>query len=579
MRIGVGEAIGLAIVAAIAAFALWQSWGKWLHPLIDAGRDLYVPEQMLAGRKLYRDILYFYPPLAPYLLAGITGIVGSSLGVYAFIGVAIGGVACSALYGIARDVSGRVAAWIVALLFVSLSLTGATTYGANVIFPYAHAAVLGMMFFLLFEGAILRIFVTGPTRLSVVVAVVAGLLAAWCKIEFAAWVLVTATMACALAVVTKRAARRDIALAAATFVACAACSVAAVWLVFADSGPGHHWLFDNTLPNALLEGGVARAFYSKVTGSDQWASNLTLALAGLVLVAIHLWLVRMLDPARTGARRGLASLGLLALLALVVYILATDLFFRAWTVVQLLLIPLALRDVDRVARSADDPARWARLTMPLLLWFSACGTSRIYLNLAPVWYGFSLILPVLLLIVHVLFRELPARDFHSRRASLLWLPLLLVICGRNLAEQRAAYADKRHAIVTPRGTFYDVAADRARVLNEFIAYATANRLEGMVIIPEGLAMNYVTSIPNPMSWHTFTPAEIPTREIDRRAVAEFDRVKPRYVVVTTQEAAAFGFRGFGVDYGLELDRYLRANYVLERKWTSATFSMYLLKRR
>lgn len=578
-RIGLLEIVALAIVVAVGALALWQSWGKLLHPLIDAGRDLYVPEQILTGKKLYRDVLYFYPPLAPYLIAAITAITGSSLGVYVGIGVAVSIVACGALYLIARSVSGRIAAFSVAILFVSVSLAGATTYGSNFVFPYAHAAIFGMTFFLLFEAAIVRMFVAAPTRVVAGIAIGTGLLSAWCKIEFAAFVIATLVMAGALAIATRRASRRDVVFAVMVALLCAAGTIAAVWAWFADTGPGHHWLFDNTLPRALITGDVAGTFYTKVTGSDQWIRNLSLAFAGLALIAIHLWIVGALDGERSDAKRGPAAGVLLLCLAAVVFVLASDLFFRAFTLVQLLAIPFAIGAVLRVARGGDDPGRWRRLAFPLLLWFSLCGTSRIYLNLAPVWYGFFLILPVWLLIVHLLFRELPDRSVYSGRASLLWLPLLLVIAGRNLGEQRQAYVAKQFAIETPRGTFFDFSPDRARVLNEFVAYARVRRLPGLVIIPEGLAVNYVTSIPNPMSWHTFTPAEIPTREIELRAVAEFDRVRPGYVAVTTQEAAAFGFRGFGVDYGLEIDRYLRANYVLEKQWISPTFSVFLLRRR
>jgi hypothetical protein len=574
-----GEIASVALLVAVGALALWQSWGKWLHPLIDAGRDLYVPEQILSGRKLYRDVLYFYPPLAPYLLAAITRLAGSSLAVYAAIGIAVSTIACGSLYFVARACSGRVAAFAVSLLFVSVSLTGATTYGSNFIFPYAHAAVFAMTFFLIFEASIIRIFTAGATRAAVGSAIGAGLLAAWCKIEFAAFVLATFVMVCALALAARRATPRKLLFTALVALTLAGTSLAVVWVYFADSGPGHHWLFDNALPSALISGEVARSFYAKVTGSDKWVSNLALSLAGLALTSLHLWLVRALDRRRVDERHAITTAFHLCLLAVVVLVLATDLFFRAWTLLQLALLPLAVRDVMRVARESGDSHRWQRLTFPLLLWFSLCGTSRIYLNLAPVWYGFFLILPVWLLIVHLLFRELPDRSVYSRRAALLWLPLLLVIGWRNLGEQRQAYALKRHAIETPRGTFYDAVEERSRVLSEFIAYAVDRRLSGMVIIPEGLALNYLTSIPNPMSWHTFTPAEIPNRNVERRAIAEFERARPQYVAVTTQEAAAFGFRGFGVDYGLEISEYLRQKYAFEKQWRSGSFAVVLLRRR
>ena len=59
-------------------FLLKWSWGKWLHPVVDFGRELYVPWQMLEGKALYRDLSYFNGPLSPlvnavgFSLAGVT---------------------------------------------------------------------------------------------------------------------------------------------------------------------------------------------------------------------------------------------------------------------------------------------------------------------------------------------------------------------------------------------------------------------------------------------------------------------------------------------------------------------------
>ena len=51
----------------LAAVAVVQSWNRWLDPVIDTGRDLYIPEAMAHGVRLYRDVRYFYPPLTPWL--------------------------------------------------------------------------------------------------------------------------------------------------------------------------------------------------------------------------------------------------------------------------------------------------------------------------------------------------------------------------------------------------------------------------------------------------------------------------------------------------------------------------------
>ena len=41
----------------------------WMEPLVDFGRELYVPWQLTQGKVLFRDIAYLDGPLSPYVNA------------------------------------------------------------------------------------------------------------------------------------------------------------------------------------------------------------------------------------------------------------------------------------------------------------------------------------------------------------------------------------------------------------------------------------------------------------------------------------------------------------------------------
>lgn len=138
--------IGAAI--AILFVVILRANGHALDPIIDTGRDLYIPEQIRSGVKLYRDILYYYPPLAPYLLALITAVTGSSLAAYTWIGAAIALLTMAALFAMVRVVASPAAANAAALLFAGCSVYSISGRTSNYLFPYAHAATLAMLFFL-----------------------------------------------------------------------------------------------------------------------------------------------------------------------------------------------------------------------------------------------------------------------------------------------------------------------------------------------------------------------------------------------------------------------------------------------
>src|SRR5262249_41001105 len=141
------------------------------------GRDLYIPEQIAHGARLYRDIRYQYPPLAPYLLAAVTAIVGHSLASYTAIGLLQSLVIAGALWAVGRRTAGPITWFVGALFFVALSFCGASTWGANFLFPYSYAATIGMA--LLMVSLALIVYQRPAWALAALFA------ASWCKVEYA----------------------------------------------------------------------------------------------------------------------------------------------------------------------------------------------------------------------------------------------------------------------------------------------------------------------------------------------------------------------------------------------------------
>lgn len=554
------DAAGLLLVAAVAAWAFVQSRGGWLDPIIDAGRDLYVPEAIRHGTKLYRDILYFYPPLTPYLLAVVTALTGSSLTAYTAIGVAVGAATAFALYWLTRSAGGVVPATVAAALFAALSFTGATSWGCNFIFPYAHAATVGMALTLLFAASLASYLFVARRRSTLALALAFGFLASWTKIELA--FLVTVTIA--IAWLLHRLPLRWL----AGYLAASALSLALVSWYFHDAPPGAHWLFDNVLSSSLLGGASAAFFYRQVSGLATWHVALRDIALSAAMIAAFVATLHFLDSLRQQSPSPftkLARLTCILAVALLTVALAGNLTFRGWSLIQLALVPFAF-------------GAWRRSPLTLLLTVSLLASWRIALNLAPEWYGFVLIAPTYALIAYVLFVWLPERGAYSARTALLWVPLLALTAWGGLASQRAMYAAKRHEVVTRRGTFSDHNPQRAAVLQQLLAHLETRPGRTLVVVPEGLALNYFSRIANPMLFQTFTPVESATPETERRIVAEFERTKPELVAIVPRDVREFGYRAWGVDYHIDLRHYLESHYRIERQWKEPRFPLLLLRR-
>jgi hypothetical protein len=296
----------------------------------------------------------------------------------------------------------------------------------------------------------------------------------------------------------------------------------------------------------LTHGESARNFFRGVSGISDWPTNLGTAFLAIAGILAIVWLLRSARP----------QIAIPVTIVISVF-LADHAFFRGWGLLQILALIQAFRQ--------RNP------TLLTLSAFSIASTLRIPLAVSPVWYGFVLIVPLYALIAYVFFEYLPLRG-----NAIWWIPLIALICGRDLAQQRERYALKSFAISSNRGTFYDVNPDRARVLNDFIRQFRGGTL---AVLPEGLTLNYLTRARTTLTFHTFTPVETADPRVEDSIIDEFEKRPPSHVAFVTRDVTEYGYRGFGIDYDRRLFASLAEKYALEHKWGEPRFQMLLLKRR
>ncbi|PYQ62659.1 MAG: hypothetical protein DMF58_01100 [Acidobacteria bacterium] len=520
-RPGEGLALFLLLIA-IAAVAFTQSYERWLDPIIDTGRDLYIPEQLAHGARLYRDIRYQYPPFAPYLLALLTSIIGHSLASYTVIGLLQSIVIAAALWAIGRRTAGTLAGFAGSLFFVALSFCGATTWGANFLFPYSYGTTIGIALIVIS----LALFLFDHSSL----ALAALFFASWCKVEYA--------LAALLLVVVLAAGRRISLRQIVPFLVAEVVAIAAAVLYFPH-------FRENVLAESLTRGEPARRFFESVSGVTDWRGSVAAALLALLGIVAIVWLLR-------SVRLQIAVPAVLAISILI----STHAFFRAWGPLQIVGLVQGFRQRNSVL-----------LTLSA---FSIATTLRIPLNVSPFWYGFAFIVPTYALIAYVLFDyvQLGAR-------AMWWLPLVALLCGRDLIEQHQRYAQKAFAIQSPRGTLYDVNPDRAFAFTDFLRHVHGGTL---VVFPEGLTLNYLSASRNPIRFHTFTPVETASRGVEDSIVSELAATPPDRVVVLTRDVREYGYRGFGIDYDRRLFDYIVKHYSVIHYWNRPGFRMILLAR-
>jgi len=508
--------IATVVVVAVIAFA--QSYARWLDPIIDTGRDLYIPEQLARVAKLYRDIRYQYPPLAPYLLALITGAIGHSLAAYVAIGIAQSAAIVASLWIALRR---PLPAFAATLSFVAACFCGGTLW--NFIFPYSYAATIGMALLCIALGAFVH------ARHAIAIGALVA--ASWCKVEYA--------VAALLIVVILSIARRITWRQLAAYCGAMLTTIAAFAFFFRDAP----WM-DNIFA-AWQHGERAQRFFAVVSGVASWREQLVQIAIGIGGIAAILFLQRW--------RNWIAGIAIV----IVALLLTGHAFFRAWAVLQWIALGWAL------LRDRESP-------LVIFAAFSVACTLRIPLNVSPTWYGVMLTVPTIALTAYTLFCYLPRSAM-----TILWLAPFVVSAGSDLWQQHVRYAQKRYPIVTPRGTFCDANADRARTLTSVIGAVQGGTL---AVIPEGITINYLANVPTTLTFHTFTPVEVDAPHAEDAIVRELTAHPPDRVLMVSRDLREYGARAFGVDYDMRAGALLRSRYRVETIWRGDRFQAVLLSK-
>jgi hypothetical protein len=487
--------------------------------------------------------------LTPCLLAVVTAVIGSSMASYTAVGIVIAALTAAILYVLGRVVANRTVGGVAAALFAACSIATPWSRGGNYLFPYAHAATLGMLFFLGFACCLAAYLFVERRPALIAGALGFALAASWTKIEFA---IFTTTLLIVFAAIHRIAARWIVAYGAAF-----AILLAIVSFIFRDCPPDRTWFSGNVLPDAMVGSGSLAGFYARVAGLQGWPALLLASAIGAAIFGVIVLILRSAE----GARRW----PLLIVAAIVAIAFgASQAFFRAWSVVELVVLVLAVR----------------RPRQPLLFVtaLAICASSRIPLNLAPQWYGFIFCVPVYLLMAYFVLEWLPSHGVYSRAASAVWALAFAAAVLQWLVSAHLVYGAKTHPIATARGVLYDDNGDRAAILAAAGEAIRARGIDSLAFFPEGLTLNYLMKIPTPLAYYTFTPPETASMLGEANAMADFNAKNPEWVAVGARGVREFGYRGFGIDYDLRLAGAIRSRYHVDRTWSARTFEFLLLRR-
>lgn len=627
-----------AIFTLIGAAMLVWNPDAWLHPLIDYGRELYVPWRISAGDVLYRDLAHFNGPFSPYFNAIWFKIFGGSVHVLTAVNVAVVAGVCALLYRLIVSISDRFTATVGGIVFLTMFAFQHYDFLGNFswLAPYSHEMTHGVALGLLSVWLLSCYASTEERRWLLASGLVMGLCFLTKPETFAATAL--ATNVGLVARGRQRLLRDAITLNASTLVfPMLAFVLLAIAMPVGDAFAGLCGGWRHLL-NERLTGLI---FYAECRGTNEPYENLALVFKWLipyvVILSAGLGLACWVKP---GSRmRTFTGLALICALPVAVSIsgygvswahqpiwpwlgfallVGTSAYFVREHVVGIAAVaalPLAFTCANLIV-PWDLPTRPVLLfalligiglilalvrrrdatsIRGLLLWTFAVGLlAKIILNVRFNGYGFGLSVPVALLCVTALTYWLPkwvlrrgwSGDVY--RGACTGLIGVFVVAFLQLAAKE--FADKNRTLSTAHEQIryrHSPLTRAARVATEWLQQNTRPD-ESVMVFPEGIGINYFARRLNPTGFINFMPPEVIMFK-QPNILAALEANPPDVAIMIHRATREYGMPLFGTHYGRRLKAWIDQNYVPVKKYgpeplhtdrlTDNLAGMWILRRR
>lgn len=574
------DAACMAVLAGLATFFAYASWLKWPDPLIDFGRELYLPWRIVQGAVLYTDEKHLYGPLSPYLNSlffrlggvGLTTLVTANVLIYAII--------LGLLYYLVREGWGRWAAFVSCGFFVGVfsfsQLVGIDNY--NFLTPYSHEMTHGTLLVLCLIVTLRRVVRSLHSGYVAAAGVLAGLsILLKPEIIFAAG----ATVAGAVLLILLRDSRKPEWArwfrAAGIFLAGACVPQVVAVLLFrwrggvslSDAIRYTNFTFV-TLIHGIQESQSLRAdpFQQAALGLDHPWQNLGIeALWGVGAILLAAGLAWGTAFFRRGTKVWKAMISAAVLLGLAASTRVQ--WMNMGFALPGILFCGALIEIAWMRAGRSEESRAARI----LLWISAAAMlARMALSPRVYHYGFVQAALAGVVSVAILVSSLP-QFIRLEDASRKWYQTIVTILIAGVISVVAINSMKfysYHTFPVAEGNDQFFSFDQnleptGLLIDQARQFLEMDKIQhnahSLLVLPEGVMLNYLTRLPNPTSYYFFAPFVLANGRIDD-ILHSFNASPPDRIVVVSRDMREFGVARFGdsPEHGQKLIEFIVQNY-------------------
>ncbi len=561
-------------------------WGTQGDPLVDRGRELLFPQQMLRGAVLYRDLFNHQGPLAYQLNSLAIFLFSDHLTTYLTLAAMFCFSVLMVCYGIARQFFTR---WVA--LTISAIILMASFFSINrtptLMFPYSYSILYALSFYM---SALFCLLLWIRHRQARWFFLASGLMGASAisKIDFIGFIplLVGAGWYYGLPKKNKE-------IAVLVFLGVPLLSVVSLGLRGLTWTDFMAWFGDFR----RYTSGYASVFYGThgffLTALKDVAFFKTAVVnGGLFLSGLSLFVAVHYGVLKVGLLKGQRLLGkslwFVLVFGLAVMVYATGGFPWLGFIIRdealTFVSPLVLISTISLGLGSWITRKKTRQTLKEQSWKEQCalwllfgcimGCLRVIFYLDMGVYGNYFLPPLLLALAVLGLYWLPEKSLAIAKCKLfspsLWkvslLSVILIMVGVRLALFYRHIQQNQAPFQTVKGTLL-LNTQRANTLQNVYDYLSDNvpKSARVFMMPDGPFFNYALGYETDaylFSWH---PPHLDMKGGEAATLDRFKANSPDYVLIQNDHYTDYGVKDFS-RYAPEIMRYIESAYILEQRF-------------
>lgn len=520
----------LISIWSILILAILLTYAHHGYLLIDCGREVYYPTQIILGKILYKDIFNIYGPFSYMFNAALFKFFGINLNVLYLSGSICAFLISSLIYLISKRFLSSFLSFAISVFTISVGVLNLSLF--NFIFPYSYGMLYGLTAILISIWLLLKYETESEKFLYFYFSCFFAGLSITSKYEFLPYLLVL--LYAALKIKSLNLKQYYFSIFSLIFM-----PVFCFGILFLQ-GLNINDLASTVLTiRKMMQTQTLKYFYTSqgiYFSKNALSGYIKNFLTTLIPLGFFIWGCRLQN-------KFLSAATVLISIFLIFHFINPASFM----IFPLFILILAILNYKNIANNKAL----------IILTFSAITISiKVFWGLAILNYGVFFVSFLAIAFFALFFKTLKTKNINENIVGIYFIIVSFIIGWQNLSELRY----KNYPVKSSKGTIYTY-SDIGSSTNNLINYINKNAKNNdtIVVFPEGPLINFFTNRKSDNYYNSLIPLYIETFGEDK-LIQHFEKTKPEYIIFNNWNTKEYYFKYICTDYALSFCSFVAKNY-------------------